>query len=126
MARRNVVDPTAGFGDAEDDWASAEPLTSDTGTRIKFGVGDVIIGTFVGTATFPLTRDDPTGEKALYVLLDVEKGGRVNFAPGFQMREIMPKLTVGDMLRIECVGEQPTKRGLNPVKLFTIKRKPAS
>ena len=129
MARARVTEPMDGvFGDGEDTWADAEKLSGDNGTRIRFsGIGSTITGKFLGTVPMPTNEDpDENGEVPVtdYVLMETSDG-RVNFAPPWQLREILPKLQVGDLLRIKLVGEQQTKRGLNPVKIFTIKRKPA-
>lgn len=118
--------PSGRFGDETDDWADAEPLVIGMGERILFRPGVVLIGEYVGTQVVEVDSDTAKGEKesVTYVLIESKDGKRYNFSPAYQVREALEECEVGDTLRIECTGEQSTRRGLNPVKLFTVKRRP--
>lgn len=122
-AKRN--EPLTGrFGDATDDWADAEPLTTSMGERVRFSKGTVVIGTYVGDEQVTVDSDSGEGKESIrYIIMEDSTGNRINFSPSYQLREAFENVELGDLLRIECMGEQATKRGLNAVKLFTVKRK---
>ena len=116
-------EPTGSLSPAEyDEW---ETLTSELGDRIRFTtVGQVVIGRYEGTSEVSIIDDD--GAEATRTAMILLTGdGKVHFFPPYQIRELLSDLNIGDMLRIEYKGDSPTKRGLNPVKRFTVKRRSA-
>lgn len=116
-------EPTATLSPS--DYEEWETLTSELGDRTRFTtVGQVLIGRYEGTVDVSIIDDDGA-EATRTAMVLVTGDGKVHFFPPYQIRELLPELNHGDMLRIEYKGDSPTKRGLNPVKRFTVKRRPA-
>ena len=120
-------EPTSTLSPSEyEEW---ETLTSELGDRIRFTtVGQVVVGRYEGTSEVSIVDDD--GAEATRTAMILLTGdGKIHFFPPYQIRELLSNLNIGDMVRIEYIeykGDSPTKRGLNPVKRFTVKRRPAN
>lgn len=132
MPRASSSAPMAAAPENAEDWMDEEhaenweTVSEGFGTKIEWTVGRSFIGTFDGVKIVELddkeggftnapsaTFHDNMGEKFWCWLphqlkLAVEEG----------------KLSEGRVCFIKCEGEQQTKRGLNPVKTFTVKLKP--
>lgn len=114
--------------DAEfEDW---EVVSEGFGSKIVWDVGTVFIGTFRGTRLVPVDdKEDGFSEVTAAEFTD-RMGEKFWCWLPYQLKEIIEtededkKLNVGDEIYIKCTGESETKRGLNPVKTFSIKRKP--
>ena len=103
-----------------------ETVSEGFGTKIEWTVGHSFIGEFTGTREVEL--DDGGGgfsnaKAAEFVDAQGEKHWcwlPYGLAKVIEDGDLSPGRTVF----IKCTGEQATKRGLNPVKTFTIKVKP--
>jgi hypothetical protein len=115
-----------------DDW---ETVSSDFGTKIvwgkneKAGETETFVGTFLGVRIVPLGDADSEGN-----VLDTAEAAEFADMNGERFYSWLPyalksaiedeTIIPNDVVRIHYTGETATKRGLNPVKTFDIKRKP--
>lgn len=110
-------------------WDDAEDVSMNFGVKIKFGTnekkGEItrFTGRFIGTKQVP-NEDDPSEMMNAAEFLD-EHGDKCYCWMTYALKEAIENaaITNGDYCRITLIGEQETKRGLNPVKVFEIKVK---
>lgn len=106
-----------------EDW---ESVAEGFGTKVVFdNIGDKFSGKFTGTRTVELTKDG--GDLEVAKAAEFTKNGQKYWCwIPYQLREAIDseEIIPGDVVQIEFTGESETKRGLNPVKVFTIRRKP--
>jgi hypothetical protein len=114
---------------AAEDW---ETVSQSYGRKVTFKVGTVLTGEYLGVRDVPQDDDSDEGFSIIQAgeVHESSTGEKVYFWLPFAFKQAFigdeknpASVTVGDMVRIECVGEQETSRGLNPVKLFTVQRK---
>lgn len=127
-SRLPANDPMADFDWDSWDNAEVEDLSSNFGTKIKFGdkPGEVkeFTGVFQGTKDVPNPDDD---DEMMHAAEFLDRDGEKCYAwLTFALNEAVTNeggIKVGDLVRIEWKGRQDTKRGLNPVSVFEIKVK---
>jgi hypothetical protein len=132
VARKTAVsEPETRFSDADfEEW---ETVSSDFGTKIKWGNGPDETEQFVGV--YKATREVPIGEvnengepfETAIAVEFADMNGELFYSwQNFALKDAIAKGTIqeGDTLMIKYTGEASTSRGLNPVKTFTIKVKP--
>lgn len=125
---RLANDPMADFDWDSWDNADVEDLSSDFGTKLKFGdkPGEItdFVGIFQGTKHIPNPDD---ADEIMHAAEFTDREGEKCYAwLTFALNEAITTeggIAVGDLVRIEWKGRQPTKRGLNPVSVFEIKVK---
>jgi hypothetical protein len=128
MPRATVA--TANSEDMMDDasFESWEVVAEGYGTKIIWEVGTTFVGTFVGVREVPIKNNDDEDETIVAATFADSNGERFWSWQPFALKEAIEqgKITEGNIVRIACTGEEPTKRGLNKVKTFKIQRKPAA
>ena len=108
--------------DVAEDW---ETVSESFGTKIEWTVGARFIGEYTGTRQVEVD-DKEDGLSMVDAAEFLRNGEKFYCWLPFALKQVIDsgKLTVGQTVFIECTGEESTKRGLNPVKVFTIKVKP--
>lgn len=108
-----------------DDW---ETVSEGFGTKIMWDVGKTFVGTFTGTRT--VSVDDKEDGFTDVLAAEFQSNGTKYWCwLPYALEEIIntddpeKRLSPGEEVYIKCTGEEPTKRNLNPVKVFTIKRR---
>lgn len=108
-----------------EDW---ETVSEGFGTKIEWVVGARFIGVYQGSHMVPLKQDAEEGNPLDWAeAADFTKNGEKFYSwMPYQLKQTVTdgKLSPGQTVFIECNGEEETKKGLNPVKTFTIKVKP--
>jgi hypothetical protein len=104
-----------------------ESISEEFGTKIEWNVGTRFVGEFTGTREVEVD-DKEDGLSTATAAEFIKEGEKFYCWLPFQLKEVIDNgtLTPGRTVFIECKGESPTKRGLNPVKTFNIKVKPQS
>lgn len=104
------------------DW---ETVVDDIGEKIEWQVGTVFIGTYNGVRHVELEAGDESSKVPSARFTATDGTSHWCWMPyGLRSAVDNDDIIPGDKVRIECTGEQETKRGLNPVKTFDIKRAP--
>jgi hypothetical protein len=103
-----------------------EVVSEDFGTKILWEVGTTFIGTFFGVKEVEVDDKEDGLSTALSATFADSNGEKHWCWLPYQLQQAIADgvISEGDVVRIKCTGEQPTKRGLNKVKTFTIQRKP--
>jgi hypothetical protein len=112
---------------AFEDW---ETVSEGFGTKIEWVIGARFVGEFTGTRIVPLKEDaDMSNPLDTAPAAEFMKDGEKFYSwMPHQLQTLIDngKLKEGQTVYIRCDKEEATKRGLNPVKVFTIKVKPVS
>lgn len=118
-------------GDA--DWDDADDVSTDFGEKFKVGdnaaKGDIpfFVGVFQGVKDVPMPTEENPDEMAKGAEFLDESGNKCYCWLTFALSEALSPeadepIEVGDIVRIEFKGRSDTKRGLNPVTRYSIKR----
>lgn len=112
------------FGEPLDWTPPVWDFAAEDGSRRLITDGTTFVGTFLGIKDIP-DPDDDTKTIAVLNFLSEDGDKRYSWLT-FQLEDTIKRAAVqaGDVLFIKCTGERSTKRGLNPVKTFDIRRKP--
>jgi hypothetical protein len=103
-----------------------ETISEGFGTKIEWTVGKKFIGEYIGVKDVPLDDKDDGFSTAPAAQFHATSGEKFYCWLPYSLKEVIDNgtLTEGRTVMIHCTGESPTKRGLNPVKTFTVKLKP--
>lgn len=129
MARQPVSTDKTENRLSDEDFDEWETISSDFGTKIEWGdkAGEtpMFIGTYVGPRIIEM-EDGESAKAAEFFSEETQEKyycwQGYSISAAIDAKEMEP----GDVVRIKYMGEKPTKRGLNPVKVLEIKRKPRS
>jgi hypothetical protein len=120
MPRPAAKDPLDMMDDDHaEEW---ETVSEDFGTKLVWEVGTVFIGIFTGTREVELDNSDD-GFTNVTAAEFTSNGEKFYSWLTFALAKAFTgddAIAVGTKVRIHCTGETATKRGLNPVKVFTI------
>jgi hypothetical protein len=105
---------------AAEEW---ETVSEGYGQKILWSKGYTFTGTFDGTREVPLDDSEDGFSTAPAASFTDSAGQKYWCWLPYQLKESLTPDMVGAVVRITCTGEETTKRGLNPVKTFTIQRK---
>lgn len=99
-----------------------ETVSKGYGEKILWDTGVVFTGTFNGTRDVEVDDGKDGFTTALAAEFTNADGETFWCWLPYQLKEAIQNGTIkeDDKVRITCTGEQSTKRGLNPVKTFTI------
>lgn len=111
---------------AYEEW---DTVSEGYGTKIEWNIGTQFIGVFTGVRKDIPVSDNPTeGNPLDYAnAAEFNKDGEKFYSwMPYQLQTVIDegKLKEGQTVFIRCDREENTKRGLSPVKVFTIKVKP--
>lgn len=101
------------------DWDSADEIKKGFASFKFENKGDVFIGTYSGEGE--VVSDD--GEIAEAFIFVNEEGVDVGLWKSFDLNRKMEEIPVGAAVRVEYVADIETKRGLNPMKQYSVKYK---
>lgn len=99
-----------------------ETVVEEAPTRVVFDtIGDTFIGQFVGEEHIEQAPNEK-GEDQSFDLFNFRgrDGQLYAINKSYKLEEAMGKIGDGDWVRIVYVKDLPTKRGLNPMKDFTV------
>lgn len=102
------------------DWASADEVKKGFATFPFNEIGDHFIGTFVGEDQI---ANNETGEIAEAFLFEDAEGHTTGIWKSYDLTRKMEEVPEGAAVRIEYVRDIETKRGLNPMKEYSVKFK---
>lgn len=105
-----------------------ETISEGFGTKIEWNIGTRFIGEYTGTRQVPSKEESEDGTFDMIDAAEFTKDGEKFYSwMPHQLQTVISDgaLKAGQTVFIECLKEENTKRGLNPVKVFIIKVKPS-
>jgi hypothetical protein len=111
--------------EAFEEW---ESVSESMGTKLEWNVGSQFVGQYTGIEQVKVDdSESPDGFSYVDAATFLRNGEKFFSWLPWSVKAVIDsgKLSVGQTVFIKCTGEEKTKRGLNPVKVFDIKVKPS-